>query len=118
MFIKTFTDPQGVSHTNAVFEVAHANYTENTAENYSFNVEASTSTTNSSDNKSLQYRMYYWVNQAARDLGNLPYVLANSTTGQVGEIHYLNDFDATYEGLSAQAKAEKHCQEVVLVESI
>jgi len=114
MFTQSFTDPQGVSHTDAIFEVAHANYSENTSDNHNFDVETNSPDNTSHTNKNLQYRMYYWVNQAARDAGNLPYVLANSTTGQIGETHYVTTFDTGYEGLTTEKKAEKHCKDVVL----
>jgi len=114
MFTKTFTDPQGQTHTNAVFMAAYANYTSNKSENHNFNIETGLAETNTDNNAHLQYRMYYWTNQAAKDAGNLPYVLANTNVGQIGEVHYLNQFSAEYDGLTAEQKAEKHCQDVVL----
>lgn len=114
MFTKTFTDPQGVLHTDAIFNIAHANYTENTSSRDSLNIETGLAENNNDNHKHLDYRMYYWANQAAKDAGNLPYVLANATVGQLGEIHYLNEFTATYDNLTPEQMAEKHCQEVVL----
>ena len=115
MFSKTFTDPQGVTHTNAVFKVANANYNVNTDENFHFDLGTNTPTTSNTGNNSLNYRMYYWPNQASLDNGNLPYVLANSNSNELGEIHYVNNLDATYDALTAEAKAEEHCQAIVLV---
>ncbi len=114
MFTKTFTDPQGVTHTDAVFKVAHANHTENTSKSFSLNIETGEETNNDNANKHLQYRMYYWPNQTAKDAGHLPYVLANTAEGQVGEVHYTDELDSTYDALTAEQKAEKHCQEVAL----
>jgi len=119
MFTKTgaWTDPQGAIHTDAVFEVAYASKHINTTDQYNYDASSgftgSLGTTINSVQQHVNYRMYYWTNQASRDAGNMPYVLAS--LDPVGEIHNGNSLGATYDGLSAVAMAEKHCQDVVLV---
>lgn len=117
MFTKTFTDPQGVTHTDAIFEVSTSRCNENASSEYSFNLSAGDDPANqteaSNTNNNLSYRIYYWTDQGARDSGKLPYVLAN--TSPVGEWFNVNDIDSAYDILTAEEKAEKHCQDVVLV---
>lgn len=119
MFTKTFTDPQGVTHTDAVFETSMATYNENVNESYDFRVsqgdDDSNKFTNTSHTKDMNYQMYYWTSQAARDAGLLPYILAN--TNPVGDRFYITKEELDkpeYSGLSAAAKAERHCEFVVL----
>lgn len=113
----TWVDPQGTSHTDAVFEVAYASTHNNTATMYTYDstngFSGTTGTTNTDVQRHVNYRMYYWTNQASRDAGNLPYVLAS--LDPVGEIHNGNNLDVSYDGLTPVEAAEKHCQEVVLV---
>lgn len=117
MFTKTFTDPQGQTHTNAVFETAEANYSDNQAEDYRFDIAQgdsdSSKTSNSSSGNYLRYKMYYWTSQAARDASMLPYILAS--VSPVGQWFTASDIDASYDGLPAALKAEKHAEFVILV---
>ena len=119
MFTKTFTDPQGVTHTDAIFETSSANLNNNSSESFDFrisegdNAEAKKLSTYSSSN--MSYQMFYWASQDARDAGNLPYILAN--TQQIGQSFEVPDELLQlpeYKALSAALQAEKHCQEVVL----
>lgn len=119
MFTATFTDPQGVEHLDAVFEVSMANYSEHSHTNYNFRISQGDSSENQEVdggvNANLSYQMYYWTNQAARDAGSLPYYLAN--TNPVGEYFHVSDTyltDPDYAGLTIVEKVEKHCKEVVL----
>ena len=118
MFTLSFTDPQGIQHVDAIFEVANAEAHHKSNDDYTFNFSqgdsAENQTVNSNTNKSVRYRMYYWANQAARDSGLMPYVLVNTEVGNIGEWFRVDTLDATYDGLTAQQKAEKHCQEVTL----
>jgi hypothetical protein len=114
MFTATFTDPQGVEHVDAVFQVADANYHSNETLNFNFRLSTAAGEETKSGGNSMSYRMFYWVNQAAVDAGKLPYILANATPDQLGETFYVNDLDPAYDGLTLEQKAEKHCQEVVL----
>mgnify|MGYP000333126541 CR=1 FL=1 len=119
MFITTFTDPQGVEHEDAVFEVSVANYSTYTHSNYDFRISQGDDDANKVEDESTQanlsYQMYFWTSQEARDAGMLPYYLAN--TDPLGEhFHVSEDFltGPDYVGLSVAEKAEKHCKEVVL----
>ena len=119
MFTTTFTDPQGVEHADAVFEVSVADFNMHTHSNYDFRISQGDSvdsqTANDHSNANLSYQMYYWTNQEARDAGKLPYYLAN--TDPVGErFHVSGDILASegYTGITTAQKAEKHCKEVVL----
>jgi len=124
-FTKTFTDPQGVTHTNALFEVAYASkridssdsYTNQIAETLDANGVVTgytfTPTTNANKYTNLDYRMYYWPNAAAKTAGNMPYVLASKSP--IGEVHTAQNLGAAYDTLTAIKAAEKHCQAVVLV---
>ncbi len=116
MFTKTFTDPQGVTHTDAVFETAISYYSENASEDYTFQIsngDAETSkTSNTHEGNNLRYRIYYWASQEARDAGLLPYVLANSDP--IGEWFEVQNLDNSYTNLTAALKAERHCETVTL----
>lgn len=116
MFTKTFTDPQGQTHTNAVFETAEASYSESNTDDYRFDIAQgdldSSKTTNSSTTSYLRYKMYYWTSQAARDAALLPYVLAS--TDPIGPWFTVSELDSSYDSLSAALKAEKHSEFVIL----
>jgi len=124
-FVKTFTDPQGVTHTNAYFEVAYASKRNDNSDSYTLDIKETvdaagvvtgftyTPTTNANSFSNVDYRMYYWTNKAAKTAGNMPYVLASKSP--IGEVHNAQNLDATYATLTAMAAAEKHCQAVVLV---
>lgn len=119
MFTKTFTDPQGVTHTEAVFETNNASLNSNCSENYTFNLaqdgmEESRST-DEYTNINISYSMYYWASQANKDAGALPYTLANAANGGSG-FNVSDDFlkEVEYTSLPVALQAEKHCLEVIL----
>jgi hypothetical protein len=121
MFIKTFTDPQGVSHINAIFEVSMSKINSNSYNNYDFKISQGDDEVNkiitNYNNRTVRYQIYYWTNQEARDAGNLPYLLAN--TSPISDEFFVSseflDNNPEYDGLDAFSIAEKHCQEVILV---
>jgi len=119
MFTKvgSWTDPQGTTHTDAVFEPSHSHYSTNTSDEFSFRIEDGDLGTSKSESRSssihLRYRMYYWTNQLARDNGLAPYVL--TATDPFNDWFEVDSLDATYDGLTAVEKAEKHCAEVTLI---
>lgn len=124
MFTKTFTDPQGIEHTDAVFEVVDVTHRNNLTSQYTYTLPVPPTDDEalvvlqdpvlaSQQNSNLRYRMYYWPNQAARDAGFLPYVLAN--VSPVGEWFEVNNLSEEFLALPLNEMAEKHCREVVLV---
>lgn len=115
MFTQDFTDPQGVTHIGAVFEVCDTSLTTNTNSRYRLELESDNPVDVSNNfNNNLRYRMYYWIDQDARDSGKLPYILAN--TDPLGEWFTASGLSTTYIGdLSAHDLTEKHCKEFILV---
>jgi len=125
MFTKTFTSPHGIDMVDAVFEVSAANLNKSSHENFDYRISVGLGDENRisevHSNTDLRYQMYYWKNAAARDAfiadpkTNLPMILAN--TDPMGEWFSVNGSlleTEAYSGLSAEAMAEKHCQEVIL----
>ena len=118
MFTKTgqWSDPQGTTHTDAVFKVVESKTSENGNSSYRyqlpFNGNPSSENTDSNNSKNTRYRMYYWTNQAAFDADGIPYVLAN--VDPLGEYFSLDSSDVIYDDLTPEQIADKHCQEVVL----
>lgn len=127
MFTKNgeWTNPQGTTHTDAVFAVSKAEMTSNkssrldASSGYADAVMVDTSQTN------LSYQMLYWPNQAALDAGTEPYPLTNAgvvtpdpamQSDMEEKLWFrVSNLDSSYDGLTAAQAAEKHCQEVVLV---
>lgn len=107
-----FTDPQGITHELAYFEVSSANL--NRSINNSYNNDAIRREESSEDNDSnnLSYQMYFWPSEESRDANKPPYVLFNEDPA--GDYFYTNELGPEYDGLNAQACAELHCQTVVL----
>ena len=113
MIVATFTDPQTTTQTDAVLQLRAANYTQNTFESYSLDVFNFTDVTNAppSTDMGINYSFYYWVNAAARASGAVPYILANSD--EIGmDFSFIPD--STYDGLTLEAKCEKHLLDVIL----
>ncbi len=122
MFTKTnWTDPQGSVFDEAVFEVSEASLHSSRNENFSFRISAGDSVDsfeeNSNENMNLNYQMFYWASQDARDQGKPPYILANTDPNQIGMVFYAESSELTkpeYDGLSAKQMAEYHVQNVVM----
>lgn len=115
MFIKDFTDPQGVAHIGAVFEVCDTSLNISSNDKYRLDLgEVDTPSISFHSNNNLRYRIYYWTDQESRDAGNLPYVLAN--LDPLGEWFTVRDLTKEYIGnLSVHDLTEKHCKEFILV---
>lgn len=113
MFTKTFTDPQGVTHTDAIFQIISADINNNSNNTFNYDLASKTSNEISNSSNNLSYRIYYWVDQASLDSGLLPYILANSDP--LGEMFYVDNLDSSYDLLSLEEKAEKHCQDNILI---
>jgi hypothetical protein len=113
MITATFTDPQGTVQTDAVLYLRTANYYNNTNEFYLLNSSNFTSVTNEppENTVNINYSFYYWINAAAKTAGAAPYILANSSEM---DMDFSFTPDATYDGLTLEAKCEKHLVDVVL----
>ena len=113
MITVTFTDPQGATQTDAVLYLRTANYYSSTNEFYVLNQSDFTSVTNEAADTStnITYSFYYWINAAAKAAAAAPYILANST-----EMDMSFNFtpDDSYDGLSLEAKCEKHLTDIIL----
>ena len=119
MFIKTFTDPQGTTHTDAVFETANAQYNEYNSTDYVFEFSQgdleSSKNSNSQGNMTLNFTMYYWCSESSRAEGKFPYILANTETiGQTFNVDNARLSEWASLGLSPQELAEKYVNEVIL----
>lgn len=117
-----WTDPQGSVFEEAVFEVSEASLHSSRNENFSFRISAGDSVDsfeeNSNESINLNYQIFYWASQDARDQGKQPYILANTNPNQMGMVFYANTEELQkpeYSGLSAKETAEYHVQNVVLV---
>ena len=115
MFTKTnYTDPQGVTHAEAVFRILNA--TVNSDSNKSFNANFSDTSKpsqpeNFGESKDLNYSVAYWANQAAYDASEPHYTLLNEERNTYFSGNILGN--AAYVGLSAEASAEMHIQTVL-----
>lgn len=113
MITATFTDPQGVEHTNAVFCVRSANHHKN--ENESYTLSSFDYTTENSRpltvNENLSCSFYYWVSQSAKDNGLPPYVLTNSSGS---DYDFSFQPDDAYSQLTLIEKAEKYLLDVII----
>lgn len=115
MFTQTFTDPQGQTHTDAVFQAGNAHSSCSLNESFYFNLENSEITEDSNQNLSAHFQCYYWPNQAAKDSGLPPYFLLN-TDGNSNQFYIDNTELAKpeYEGLTLEQKVEYFIQNNVL----
>lgn len=110
---ENFTDPQGVTHTAAYFEVGSANLSRNENKTYSNDAVLHEESNTENIGGSLYYQMYFWPSEAAKDANKPPYTLVNEDP--VGDYFYLNELGSEYDGLTPKACAELHCKTVVLV---
>lgn len=108
-----FIDPQGTTHTGAVFKVRSAD--ENmTSNNYLRLSSADFNTFDQSNNPQVCYvnfEVYYWTSAAAKAAGAVPYILVNTTNTSMA-FNFVAD--ATYSALALEAKVEKYLTDVVL----
>lgn len=120
MFTATFTDPQGVSHTDAVFALRTATHNQrsetNSHEYFELNHQDFTTIVNEPVNESsfvdntITCQFYYWVNQAAKDAGAAPYILANMENNSM---HFSFTPDETYDGMNLEEKCETYIATVI-----
>lgn len=119
-----WTDQHGVEHTDAVFQMAHANFSADisTSDSFVFDVSNGFAAAvpqatkhDPQENNNLNYKVYYWANQAAKDAGSMPFTLMKNDGGGFSDAIHAFGLGVEYEGLTAEEKAEKHCQETILV---
>jgi len=115
MFTKTnYTDPQGVTHAEAIFRILNA--TVNSDSNKSFNANLNDTTTASqpedlNESVNLNYTAVYWPTQASYDASEPHYTLLNAERNTYFRANIIGNAD--YVGLSAEASAEMHVQTVL-----
>ena len=102
MFNMTFTDAQGVTHTDAVFEVTNAYYNANSAI-YQDGAPSVSRTTG--------YRVRYWPSSEAHAEGQPPYVFVDSHGRDTFSFMPVGDLSTAE---AVVAAAEEHLQNVVL----
>jgi len=113
MFIQTFTDPQGVLHTNALFKVktAHSNVT--TREDMTIDEQDwATYSNGNSVSSSVTYQMFFWIDQAAYDEGMLPYLLYTAAGRAPGSYSFA--VPAEYAGFTLEEMCDAHCAAEVI----
>lgn len=109
MFTATYTNPQGITHSAAVFLVVDANMNENISSNNKYDFNTNTYTTSDNANSSISLRAVYWANQASYDNGDIPFPLLKDPIE--GDSWLYGDVsDSSYTGLSAVQKAELFLQ--------
>jgi hypothetical protein len=108
-----FTDPQGLSHTGAVFVVRQGDRNQNTSASVRLDTTdwQTLETTDTLSPSHLSYQVYYWTTAAAKSNGSMPYILANPD--QVGMDFYF-ELTAAYDSLTVEAQVEKHLTDIVL----
>lgn len=113
--VLNFTDPQGATHTEAIFQVQQATLRIDSTDDYNMDVinPAAQAITTINGRKRLSYHMCFWRSQEDKDEGLPPYTLLNKKFVPVFSFDYTNNTD--YDGLAAEQAAEKHCKEVELV---
>ena len=113
MITATFTDPQGTVQTDAVLCLRVGHHYSNTHETYTLNQSNFVDVVNEPEEtqKDINYSFYYWINAAAKASGAAPYILANSAEM---DMDFRFTPDAAYDGLTLEAKCEKHLIDVVL----
>lgn len=110
MFILTFTDPQGVTHTDALFKINKANSVETQRDKINLDTTSwNTYITSSENSSNITYQVYFWANQVAFDSGKMPYLLSTTISGAYNFMP-----DSSYDGLTLEEKCEKHCQDIVI----
>ena len=102
MFNMTFTDAQGVTHTDAVFEVVNAYYNANNSIYEEGEPSAS---------RSAGYRARYWPSAAAHAEGRPPYLFVDLSGRDTFVFNPSSDLTTADEVVAA---AEQHLQAVVL----
>ncbi len=109
MFTATFKNAQGDIITDGLFKAKEGNL--NTQEGITLNIDRVNYNNSTNDQSTVDYEMYYWTNQAAFDAGSAPYNLQALVTFSS---RFNFDNVAAYDGLSLEAKIDKHCQDVTL----
>jgi hypothetical protein len=123
MFEKLVQSPHGMGEITAVFETSTASYGTSTNTNYDYRIiegvaDENKHTTVSTYNN-INYEMYYWISAKSRDAfladptsNNKPILWVDADSGYT--LLSGSDLDESYDGLSTELKAEKHCEEVIL----
>ena len=109
----SFTDPQGIPHTDATFKVRRADMHENTSSYISLRSEdfATYDQDLPVPSKHVVYSVYYWPSESTRMEGATPYTLTNDENNGVD---FNFNADSTYNGLDLESIVEKHLTEIVL----
>ena len=118
MFEMTIQSPHGMGELDAVFEARSVSYSENSSSNYSYGSDQeSMGYENTNTNNNINYEMYYWVSAQSR----LDYMADDTSDNKPmtwqdeGNTNFhANNLDSSYDALSIEEKAEKHCEEVTL----
>jgi len=113
-FQKTFTDPQGATHTDAVILITRAEIRKDSGNSYEINYKHTDQEPQliNSAVTFLSYEVFYWINQEAKEANLEPYKLRNT-------VEFMEDFSFSnlgpeYDGLTAIQAAKKHLIENTL----
>ncbi len=122
MFTKTFTDPQGTTHVDAVFKVSQATLRVNKQSQLDASVGYVDAIMTDTDTTSLDYQILYWPNMESFEANLPPYPLLNLANlndpmmqhSQEEKVWFrIQDLDASCSGLTAEKAAEVHCESVI-----
>lgn len=124
---QSFTDPQGQSFTNAVIRVKSAQYNRNWYGNenttLALNVMdpsadlATSETTDTNENQTVQVEFAYWPDQDAFDTGRQPYTLTLLEGDRYSTVHIIDKTELAkpvYESLSLEAICETYLSNEIL----
>lgn len=117
-----FTDPQGVTHTEATFGAAQGVSYYNATETFQRGIPDYDTLTVPPIQKSrnVNVQFYYWTNEQARLDGMDPYILANRVFDEndvLQQVKMSFDFEAAgseYDGLDLYAQCMYYLENVIL----
>lgn len=110
MFNMTFTDAQGVTHTDAVIRVRVAYHSNHSQTNYQVNADGTYAQT-VSGGQHLTFSAEYWPDQAKFNAGRKPYRLFDLNDA---ESFNFNPMEEAYQGLGAVEACELYLETVLL----
>lgn len=105
-FSTEFTDAQGAHFPNAYFKVTSVTLNRGTTENGYPDPDTGALVVDTTATSNLNYQMAYWISEQHMLDGKPSYQLKTES----GANFYASSLGADYDGLSAEACAELHCQ--------
>lgn len=105
-FTREFTDPQGVHHEAAYFEVAEASLISNLYKTSQNSVRDGEMQDSNNADRNLRYKLYYWTSLQAKTDGFQPYTLGDDEP--VGGDFTANELGSEYDQFETAAEAAEY----------